>query len=88
MSVKILHFADAHIDRRSGGKTDTETGLPVRVVDFLKSLDTIVDTAIDEGVQLVLFAGDAYKSPMPAPTFVREWDKRLRRLADAISPCC
>ncbi len=86
MSVKILHFADAHIDRRSGGKTDTETGLPVRVVDFLKSLDTIVDTAIDEGVQLVLFAGDAYKSPMPAPTFVREWDKRLRRLADAHIP--
>ncbi len=86
MSVKILHFADAHIDRRSGGKTDTETGLPVRVVDFLKSLDAIVDTAVNEGVQLVLFAGDAYKSPMPAPTFAREFDKRLRRLADARIP--
>ncbi len=86
MSVKILHFADAHIDRRSGGKTDTATGLPLRVMDYLKSLDTIVNTAIDEDVQLVLFAGDAYKGPMPAPTFVREWDRRLRRLADAHIP--
>ena len=70
---KILHFADAHIDMANYGRHDAQTGLPVRVMDFLKSLDTIVDAAIEEQVDLVLFAGDAYKDRNPAPTFQREW---------------
>ncbi len=40
--IKILHFADAHIDMARQGQLDTKTGLPIRVMDFLKSLDTIV----------------------------------------------
>ena len=48
----------------------------MRVMDFLKSLDTIVDTAIAEKVDLVIFAGDAYKDRNPAPTFQREWGRR------------
>jgi exonuclease SbcD len=81
--VKVLHFADAHIDIASHGKHDAATGLPVRVLDFLKALDTIVDTAIAEKVDLVLFAGDAYKDRMPAPTFQREWGRRIMRLSNA-----
>lgn len=80
---KILHFADAHIDMATHGRHDPETGLPVRVMDFLKSLDTIVDTAIDEQVEMVLFAGDAYKDRNPAPTYQREWGKRVMRLSQA-----
>jgi exonuclease SbcD len=81
MSIKVLHFADAHIDMANFGRHDPQTGLPVRVMDYLKSLDTIVDTAIDEKVDLVLFAGDAYKDRNPAPTFQREWDSRIMRLS-------
>ena len=55
--VKILHFADAHIDMANYGRHDPESGLPMRVMDFLKSLDEIVDAAIEEDVDLVLFAG-------------------------------
>lgn len=84
--VKILHFADAHIDIATHGKRDAETGLPVRVLDFLKALDTIVDTAISEKVDLVIFAGDAYKDRQPAPTFQREWGKRIIRLSNAGIP--
>ncbi len=84
--MKILHFADAHIDMSNYGRHDPETGLPVRVMDFLKSLDTIVETAITEKVDLVLFAGDAYKDRSPAPTFQREWGKRIMRLARAEIP--
>jgi exonuclease SbcD len=65
--IKILHFADAHIDLARQGRHDPESGLPLRVLDFLKSLDTIVDTAIDEKVDLVVFAGDAYRDRTPAP---------------------
>jgi DNA repair protein SbcD/Mre11 len=78
---RILHFADAHIDIAAHGRHDPATGLPVRVLDFLKALDTIVDTAIEERVDLVLFAGDAYKDRTPAPTFQREWGKRMMRLS-------
>lgn len=81
--VKILHFADAHIDMANYGRRDPETGLPMRVVDFLKSLDVIVDTAVSEKVDMVIFAGDAYKDRSPAPTFQREWGKRIMRLSRA-----
>jgi exonuclease SbcD len=82
----ILHFADAHIDMANYGRHDPISGLPMRVLDFLKSLDTIIDTAIKEKVDLVLFAGDAYKDRNPAPTFQREWSRRVMRLSRAGIP--
>src|SRR5512140_3954437 len=84
--MRLLHFADAHIDMANYGRHDPETGLPLRVLDFLKSLDTIIETAISEKVDLVIFAGDAYKDRTPAPTFQREWGKRLMRLSSARIP--
>jgi exonuclease SbcD len=84
--MKLLHFADAHIDMANYGRHDPATGLPLRVLDFLKSLDTIVDAAIRERVDLVLFAGDAYKDRSPAPTFQREWGRRIMRLSQAKIP--
>ena len=84
--IKILHFADAHIDMANYGRHDPASGLPLRVLDFLKSLDTIVDSAMQEPVDLVLFAGDAYKDRNPAPTFQREWNRRIMRLSRAGIP--
>ena len=84
--MRLLHFADAHIDMANYGRHDSETGLPVRVLDFLKSLDTIIDAAIHEKVDMVIFAGDAYKDRSPAPTFQREWGRRIIRLSQAKIP--
>jgi exonuclease SbcD len=84
--MKLLHFADAHIDMANYGRHDPETGLPLRVLDFLKSLDTIVDAAISEKVAMVIFAGDAYRDRSPAPTFQREWGRRIMRLSHAKIP--
>jgi len=84
--MKLLHFADAHIDMANYGRHDPETGLPLRVLDFLKSLDAIVDAAISEKVDMVIFAGDAYKDRSPAPTFQREWGRRIMRLSQAQIP--
>lgn len=86
MSVRILHFADAHIDIANYGRHDPQTGLPQRVVDFLQSLDQIIDAAIAEQVDLVLFAGDAYKDRNPQPTFQRAWGERMMRLSRAGIP--
>lgn len=84
--MRILHFADAHIDMANYGRHDPQSGLPLRVLDFLKSLDVIIETAIKEKVDLVIFAGDAYKDRAPAPTFQREWGKRIMRLSQAQIP--
>ena len=83
LMIKILHFADAHIDMANYGRHDPVSGLPLRVLDFLHALDAIVDAAIAEKVDLVLFAGDAYKDRSPAPTYQREWGKRIMRLSQA-----
>lgn len=84
--MRLLHFADAHIDMANYGRHDPQSGLPLRVLDFLKSLDIIIDAAIREKVDLVIFAGDAYKDRAPAPTFQREWGKRIMRLSQAKIP--
>ncbi len=81
--MKLLHFADAHIDMANYGRHDPLTGLPLRVLDFLKSLDYIIDAALDEKVDLVIFAGDAYRDRTPSPTFQREWGRRIIRLSNA-----
>ena len=83
---RILHFADAHIDISNYGRRDPKTGLPVRILDFLASLDEIITTAINENVDCVIFAGDAYKDRNPAPTFQRKWGSRIMRLSQAEIP--
>jgi exonuclease SbcD len=85
-SIRVCHFADAHIDIANFGRLDPESALPVRVMDFLRSLDQIVDAAIAEPVDLVIFAGDAYKGRNPQPTFQREWGQRMMRLSQAGIP--
>jgi len=58
----------------------------LRILDFLASLDEIINCAIKEEVDCVLFAGDAYKDRNPAPTFQREWGSRIMRLSQAGIP--
>ena len=86
MSLTLLHFSDAHIGVEQAGRRDAQTDLPLRVLDYLKSLDTIVDTAIQKKVDLVLFSGDAYHSRTPSPTLQREWGRRIMRLSRADIP--
>jgi exonuclease SbcD len=84
--MKIIHFADLHIGYETHGRPDPETGLSTRLLDFLSVFDELVDTAIDESVDLVLFAGDAYKSRDPSQTHQREFARRIRRLVQAGIP--
>lgn len=84
--VRILHFADAHIDIANYGRHDPTTALPIRVMDFLAALDQVVETAVSQPVDLVIFAGDAYKDRNPQPTFQREWGRRMMRLSQAGIP--
>ena len=84
--IKILHISDIHIGMTNYGKLDKATGLNTRLLDFLNSLDSAVDFAIKERVDLFLFSGDAFKTRDPSPTEQREFAKRIKRVAKADIP--
>jgi len=85
-TIKIVHFADVHLGMENYGKVDAETGLNSRLGDFLKSFDTIVDFSLKNKVDLVTFAGDAYKTREPSPTYQREFAKRIYKIASVGIP--
>lgn len=80
--IRVLHFADVHIGMENYGKTDPKSGLSSRVVDFLRRMDEMVDYARDNDVDLIIFAGDAFKTRSPNPTYQREFAWRIQDLAD------
>lgn len=75
--VRILHFADIHLGMENYGRLDPSTGLSTRVTDFIARFDELVDYARHHDVDLVLFAGDAYKTRDPTPTYQREFARHL-----------
>jgi DNA repair protein SbcD/Mre11 len=80
--MKILHFADLHLGMETYGGVDPTTGLSTRLIDVLEVLDEVVDYAVQNAVDLVIFCGDAYKNRDPSQTQQREFAKRLRRLSE------
>ena len=84
--MRILHFADVHIGVENYARTNPETGLSTRLHDFLDTFDELVDYAIESGVHLALFCGDAYKSRDPSQTQQREFARRIVRLSEAGIP--
>src|SRR5215217_7931976 len=84
--MKLLHFADLHLGVENYGRIDTQTGLSSRLGDFLHRLDDVVDYAIAERMDAVLFAGDAFKTRDPNPTVQRAFAERIRRLSRATIP--
>jgi exonuclease SbcD len=79
--LKIIHFADLHLGVETYGRLDPATGLSSRLLDFLAAFDRLVDYAIENQADLVLFCGDAYKNREPTPTQQREFARRINRLA-------
>jgi DNA repair protein SbcD/Mre11 len=84
--MKIIHFADLHLGVETYGRTSPETGLSSRLEDYLNALDRLVDYAIGNQIDLVVFCGDAYKTREPTQTQQREFAKRIKRLSDGGVP--
>ena len=82
-TLRIAHLADTHIGMENYGRINPETGLNQRLHDFLSSLDQAIDGAIEANVDLVVFAGDIYKTRDPTPTHQREFARRIFRLSSA-----
>ena len=79
--MKILHFADLHIGVENHGFPDPQTGVSTRLLDYLQTYDEMIDYAIDQNVDLVVFAGDAYKIRDPSQTHQKEFTNRIIKLA-------
>jgi exonuclease SbcD len=84
--IRLLHTADIHIGMENYGRIDPATGINARVMDFLRRLSDIGDYAIEQGVDVFVFAGDAYKTRDPNPTHQREFARRIKKIADAGIP--
>lgn len=82
--IRVLHFADLHVGMENYGKLDPQTGISSRIRDFLDRLDEVVAYAISHDADLVIFAGDAFKTRDPDPTQQREFARRIKQLAGQI----
>lgn len=79
--MKIIHFSDTHIDFGAGwGLIDSTSTIPGRVLDCLDMIDSIIDFAVEEDVDLIIFAGDAFHKYNPNPLFVNEFAKRIIKM--------
>jgi exonuclease SbcD len=78
--IRVLHFADVHIGMENYGRTDPETGLSSRVRDFIRRMNEMIDFARENEVDLAIFAGDAFKTRNPNPTYQREFAWCVRDL--------
>lgn len=79
--IRILHFADIHIGMENYGRIDAATGVNQRVLDFIRRLNEVIDYAIDHDADCVIFAGDAFKTRDPNPTYQREFARQIMRLS-------
>lgn len=84
--MRIIHFADLHIGYETYGRPLVDKPWTSRMQDFLDAFDHLVDFALGDGVDAVIFAGDAFKSREPTQTQQREFAKRIRRLSEAGIP--
>jgi exonuclease SbcD len=79
--IRILHFSDYHLGSDSYGKPDPATGINQRILDFADRFDELIDFAFANRVDVVLFAGDAFKNAHPSPTVQKLLAERVWRLA-------
>ena len=84
--INVLHFADIHIGMENHGHVDSSTGINSRVLDFLRRFDEVIEYGLNHDVDLVIFAGDAFKTRDPSPTYQREFARRVKRIVDAGVP--
>jgi DNA repair protein SbcD/Mre11 len=84
--MKFFHIADVHFGVENYGKIDPKTGIHTRLLDFSSNLEIIVEKAIAEDIDFLVFSGDAYKTAYPSPTQQKLLAQHLLRLQKANIP--
>lgn len=81
MTLRLLHLADLHLDTVVGGRTP-EVRAKVRAA-LLLAFERAVEFALQEAVDVLLIAGDAFDDPLLAQPTAERFRAALRRLAEA-----
>lgn len=80
--MRLLHFADLHLGMTNFGHIVPSAGIHSRIVEYMNAMDQLCDVAENSNLDLIVFAGDAFRSRTPNPTLVTLLAHRIRRLAD------
>lgn len=78
--MRFLHTSDLHIGKSIGTRIDPSTGYNLRILDYLKNLDYLVNYAISNKVDYVLIAGDVYDTAAPPIKLQLEFIRRIQEL--------
>jgi DNA repair exonuclease SbcCD nuclease subunit len=77
--TKFLHIADEHIDDTRHGLLNPKTGMNKAVESHAACLLHAVTTAVDQGVEVIISAGDNFKDGRPSA-------EALKQYVDALAP--
>ena len=81
--MKIGIIGDVHIGASySLGKTDPETQLNSRLLDYANTFNFIIDTFVKNKVSTVILTGDVFESKHPTTAQLNIFSKCLKRATD------
>src|ERR671919_1661229 len=86
MGIKVLHTADLHFGMENYGRIDPATGMNRRLLDFREAFAAALDHALARDVDLVLIAGDCFRTRDPLATHQREFATCLKKVLDRRIP--
>lgn len=78
---EIVFFTDLHINKKVLGRKNVASGYPQRVIDIWDNLKLVVDFAIENEVNYLLFGGDAYESSKPLEEYRHMFRQEIVRAA-------
>jgi exonuclease SbcD len=86
MGLKVLHTADLHFGMENYGRLDPASGMNRRLIDFREAFARALDYALERDVDLVLIAGDCFRSRDPSATHQREFAVCLKKALERRIP--
>ncbi len=84
--MHLVHFSDTHLGFFEYSKTDPETGLNQRELDFYRAWWKVVEDILRDPPDLVIHAGDLFHTPRPTNRAIRVASEGLKKIGDAGIP--
>lgn len=83
--MKLVVISDIHLGRYKYGKINTSTGIDTRTEDILHNIDSVIKFCEQNGVQVIVIAGDCYHLKKPDQTFRKLLTQKIEKfLSDNI----
>lgn len=82
--MKVVIIGDIHLGAGySFGRPDPETGINSRLLDYEKTLSSIITYTINKKFELCIMLGDVFETRNPSPQQIVVFYKQLKRLSAA-----